>query len=186
MDARRITQALLAAALGLAAAAGCTTRSGDPSPAAQPAPDSAPAQRYALEGTVGYVDMWSRQYLTTDLTAAHRTGPIPADAWQRALSKAAGGAAAVHLGCAAAKVTVGKSGAVDIGLTDCAYPAGDGPSSGMRTLAAARGCFVPAPPTGSAEEFVHQYLATGGSPPSTFVDSAAKAGPGTWYVGACV
>jgi hypothetical protein len=81
-------------------------------------------------------------------------------------------------------VTVATSGAVDIGLTNCGYPAGHGASFDTRTLAAARGCFVPAPPTGSAEEF-EQQLAVGGSPPPAFVDSAAKAGRGTWYVGAC-
>jgi hypothetical protein len=81
-------------------------------------------------------------------------------------------------------VTVAKPDAVDISLTECTYPAGPGASSGTRTLAAVQGCLVPAPPAGSADEFVHQQVG-GGAPPPTFVDSAAKAGPGTWYVGAC-
>jgi len=184
MDVRPVTRATLAVALGLVAAAGCTPSSGEPTPAAQPGPDSALAQRYVLEGTVDYVDRWSHQYLTTDLAAAHHTGPIPADAWPRALSRAATGAAGVHLGCATAQVTVAKAGAVDISLTDCAYPAAAGASPAVRTLAAAQGCVIPAPPTGSADEFVRQQVG-GGSPPPTFVDSATKAGPGTWYLGAC-
>ena len=183
MEDRYVAHATLVVALGLVAAAGCTPVVGDPSPAAQPGPDSVLAQRYALEGTVEYVDRWSRQYLTTDL-AAHRTGPIPAGAWQQALSRAADAAAGVHLGCATAEVTVTKAGAVDISLTECAYPAGPGASSGTRILAAVQGCLVPAPPTGSADEFVRQQL-TGGSAPPTYVDSAAKADPGNWYVGAC-
>jgi hypothetical protein len=183
MDARHVTRAPLAVALGLVAA-GCTPYTGEPTPAAQPAPVSVPDQRYALEGAVQYVDRWSHQYLTTDLAAAHRTGPIPTEAWQRALRRAADGAVGVHLGCGAAEVTVGKAGAVNISLTDCTYPDAGGASAGVRTLAAAQGCLIPASPAGSAEEFVRRQL-TGGSPPPAFVDSATKAGPGTWHVGAC-
>lgn len=181
MDARLLIRAPLALALGLVAAAGCTPSTGDPTPAAQPAPDSLLAQRYVLEGTVDYVDRWSHQYLTDDLAAGHRSGPIPADAWQRALRRAADGAVGVHLGCGAAEVTLAKAGAVDISLSDCAYPAG---SAGTRTLTAAQGCLRPATPTGSAADFVQKQL-TGGSSPPTFVDSPAKAGPNTWYLGAC-
>ena len=184
MDARYVTRAPLALALGLVVAAGCTPSTGDPTPAAQPGPDSVLAQRYVLEGTVDYVDRWSHQYLTIDLAAAHQGGPIPAEAWQRALGRAAEGAAGVHLGCATAQVTLAKAGAVNISLTECTYSAAEGASPAVRTLEAAQGCLIPAVPTGSADEFVRQQMGNG-SPPPTFVDSAAKAGPGTWYVGAC-
>jgi hypothetical protein len=136
-----------------------------------------------LEGTVGYVDTWSRRHLFDELSGQRQTGAITDEAWQRALHRAADGAASVHLGCASAEVTASKADAVDVRVRDCAYPAGA--SSSVKTVATAQGCLVIAVPTGPAAAFVQQQANAGVSPPPTFVGSPAMATPGTWYVGPC-
>ena len=188
VDDRALVATMFATvAFCVGALAGCTNTPAQGGAGTPPSasPQNAQAQRFALEHTVDYLHRWSHQHLYEELQGlADRSGAITSEARLRALRKAIAGAVAVHLDCDSvdARLIETVSTTIEVRANGCIYPVS---ATGAGKLAVAQACVILAAPAETVDAFLDQAAQDPLGSPPILVDSSAKAGPGTWYVGPC-
>ena len=189
LSAMRLVRAV-GTCLLVTALSGCTGDGGPPDTTAGEGPIG--AQRIAAEGAVDLIQRWALVHLFmpdgggVGVPASVPTTPISEDARRQALGYAAGLAQKNTLGCRS--VTASLVGAdpyrIQIQVSGCHYPVGPS-ASPARDTASTQACLLPTMPTGPFRRAHDAYMDDQGGPPPRFLESAASAAPGTWYLGAC-
>jgi len=182
-----VTTMSAAVAFCLGALAGCTnaaTQQGADTTSSS-SPQNAQAERFALESTVDYLNLWSHQHLYEEVRGiTDRSSAIPREARGRALRKAIAGAIAVHIGCDSvhARLIEPVTTTIEVRANGCTYPVS---ATETGKLAEAQACVMLAAPAETVDAFLDQAAQDPAGSPPILVDSSAKAGPGTWYLGPC-
>ena len=177
----------MSAALCLGALAGCTNAPAQEGadPTSSSSPQNAQAERFALESTVDYLHLWSHQHLYEEVRGiTDRSSAIPRETRGRAVQKAIAGAVAVHIGCDSvhARLIEPVTTTIEVRANGCTYPVS---ATETGKLAEAQACVMLAAPAETVDAFLDQAAQDPVGSPPILVDSSAKAGPGTWYVGPC-